>query len=182
MRAPSRLVAISSLVLLASIASAVVVETPLRLHASPSDPEAGERVLFRIEPENESVREEWAGATLRVEYSFVENESEAASGVIRDALSLDEAARASFDWTAPAEADDRNVFVTAHRGDELAASTHIGVGDAPPVILAAGGDDDNETDETPRGEGAPGDETPGPALVGLLVSGLVAALLARRRR
>lgn len=205
---------VAGLLALAPAAGAIYVVTPLTLHPSESEVQVGDSVEFRVEPQNESEAAAWAGRTVSVIYTWnaAEGNESAQSPdeptdsssmqerVLLEALTLDDAARASFQWTVPDEVDDHNVDVMLVDEDgERVAFTYLAVGDAPPNMRilagsgpapapepangtpedgAAGGDAPAGADESAE----PRQDTPGAGLVAIVgVVGALALALARRR-
>lgn len=207
-------IATAVLLATASTASAVYVHTPLRLSAPGDHADVGDAVEFTLEPNDDTNVTEWAGRTLRVVYSYDANEGADGSepdastdssgmreGVVLESLALDDAARATFTWTIPADVQDKNVNIAVVNEDgDGAAFAYLAIGDAPPVMRTTSspddgreidnGDGDGEplppaSDDEARQSGAADDSSrtvPGLAVGGALVAaGAVAVALARRR-
>lgn len=210
------LVGLLALALLAGPASAIYLVTPLRLASSAQTAEVGDSVTFTVSPENESMAQAWAGKTVRVGYSWFPNETDATRDgdaptssedpeaqperrVLRDALTLDAGANATFTWVVPEEVRDRNVDVYLEGEDgERVGFAWLGIGQAPPQmrILAGSGpaepgeqvqQDDVVAEPGPDAQQdepastVDGNDTPAPALVAALGVVLLAALALRRR-
>ncbi|HUR69213.1 MAG TPA: hypothetical protein VM370_08200 [Candidatus Thermoplasmatota archaeon] len=193
MRSWMLMIGATTCLLVFPLGSASMVETPLAVEPDPQAAEVGDVVTFHVTLLNASWKDRLAGHTYRVDFTH-DGETEGADVTIGRIgnVSLDEKAEGTFEWTIPAEVDDQNVFVTIMDGDEGIGSAHIAVGDAPPIMFAAGGGP-STVDDVPPAEGgtdASGEErepTPakdvpglGAGLLGLAT--LAAVLLASRRR
>lgn len=185
-------------------ASAIYVMTPLQLHPSDREADVGDTLTFTIEPQNETERAAWAGETLSVRYAFDAAEGEERSddpdapvdsSSMQDrellaALTLDDAARATFEWVVPEEVDARNVDVKLVSADgEAVGFTHVAIGDAPPQMrmMAGSGPAPEPYTEAGDGGGASSDSSDGarndtPAVGAVAVLGVGAVALALRRK
>ena len=197
LRAAAALLALGLLAGAAPVDAAFII-TPLQVTSEPSEPANRQQVRLTIDATNQTSQDAWKDRTIKVAWEVVDAENGAASGTIRDELRLDGKAHATLDWTVPAEADDRNIFVVLWSGDERLGQAHLRVGDAEPMAFTLGGpggdepvnvDDgakdpgtDGSTDRT-GGEAQRGDNrTPGFAgILALAGLGAVALLVARRR-
>lgn len=173
---------LTALVVLASPASAIFIETPLRLAADQNEVESGDTIRFHVEPATNESREQFADKPVIVRWSpYDENGTAQDPRLLRDDLILDADARLAFEWLVPAEADDRNVFITIERSEEVLAQTMIVVGDAEPLLMAMSGE---APDPRPmERNNAVGDETakaPGAGI--LLALGAVAVVVLAARR
>jgi len=127
---------VTVLVALAVPTSAMLVETPLRLAADDKEPDNRQNIKFQVGATNDTTRDQLAGKDVIVRWAvYDENGSAQEQTILRDDLVLDGEARLDFTWTLPAEADDRNLFVTIERGEELLAQVHLAVGDAEPMLM-----------------------------------------------
>lgn len=200
-------------------ASAMYMITPLALNASAYDTQVGDLLKFTITPNADHEGPSWAGQTIRVQYNYDPNEGrEPASNESPDAavsdgedqaspyvfvdlpgVTLDEKESGAFEWTIPADVDDRNVFVVLLSADgETLASVNVRVGDAAPLMMLMAGNGPTEVEQTPVTDTAapPADDAAAPqtqdetsannvpalGLGGALVAaGVAVALLARRR-
>ncbi|MCA1813316.1 MAG: hypothetical protein LC624_05120 [Halobacteriales archaeon] len=204
MRGTLALLSLAALALVASPAQAMLIQTPLQMHADQANPAVGDSVQFTIDASNDSVAKAYAERTVRITWSGEGDEAHPeADGVVAAAVKLDTKAHAVVPWRVPGEAADRNLFVNAMDGNESLAVMHLRVGDAPPIAYAMGRTNggaeepmDNGTSTT-NGTGTSGGEgsvsagapgtaparTPGPEL-GLVAAGIagVALLTGRRSR
>lgn len=196
----------AGLVVASGPAAAVYQMTPLRLMPSSSTADVGDRLVFEVAPENESATQAWAGRAVTLRYGYDADERPAgsedpdeptgsSSWVQRDGpqVPLDDAAGATFEWTVPEEAADHNVFLSlVDDAGEPVATAHVQVGDAPPMMFAAGGGPADSGPQEPVQESAPGagaDETgarvPAPgmlAVAGVAVAAAAALVALRLRR
>lgn len=176
------LATIASLLLVASPASAMMIQTPLVVESDVEHAQVGDDVLFSIHPQNRSEADRYGGRTLRAEYRYdaTEDGREAGHGAVGNAtLAAD--ATGSFRWTVPAEANATNVWITLFDGEDVVGTAHLPVGDAPPIMFALGGGpaDSGPVDE-PAAQSS-GARTVPFAGIGLLVAAAVGvALLVRR--
>lgn len=216
------LLGLAAALLLAGPAQAIYVVTALRLDPSSAEGEVGDAITFNATPSEDWDGPSFAGATVTLFWNYdpeegqhpppedpdapVSSDDQNATDpepthVEReaDAVTLDEASRATFTWTIPPEVDDRNVFLTLRDGEgEVLANAHVRVGDAAPMafLMAEGGSDADKaaSGEPALGEpaGAPaegdaraGDATrdaPGPGVLALLAALVGGAMVATRRR
>lgn len=197
LRAAAALLAI--LAASAGPAQAALIETPLRLNGDRSDVQAGDRVNFTVDAANETARAAWAGKTVQVAWEEIQTGdpggAQPAGGAVQD-LALDAKAHATFVFTVPQAADDKNIFVVLRSGDERLAQFHLRVGDAEAIAFTLGGPgggpagepepEPGPTDQTggANGSGQPRGQsrTPGfEVLAAIAGLGAVAVLVARRR-
>lgn len=205
------IVAVGLLLVLAPTAQAYLQITPLRIHQPERQYEVGDEVDFTIEPENDTMAEEWKGRTLTLCYSFnaaerpADEEQPTDDGAVSsddyvqrclDArITLDDGARAAYQWTLPDEVQDHNVDVWLQADDEeRIAFTYFAVGNAPPQMRAMSGNgaglpepgpvESEPTPDTTQQEGPEGaDENTVPAIgILLLAAGVMAVALALPRR
>lgn len=170
------LIALAALLAAAPPASAVFIETPLRILADPQHPNVGDKVTFEVSPWNESTRKAWAGRTVGFEVADHE-------GGHRERLfdvTLDDKAAASFSWTIPSSRDKENLIVSLVASKERLAFAHVPVGEAEPIAFTMGGGGSEQVldDATPSPPPAP---TPGPPFVAVALAAFAAALAMRRQ-
>lgn len=202
----NQLVALVALVALAGNASALYIQTPLLLDVD-QEADVGDVLVVTVRPENETAAAKYAGATVRVLFTYDANESGQGAAspeepvdasdfrehTILDTLVLDDQAQATFGWTVPAEVDGHNVDLVIEQGAERLAFAYLAVGDAPPMmrILAGSGPapdgigPDTEQDPEPADDGEDADQedaqdTPGFGLLAALAA-LGAVVVLRRR-
>jgi hypothetical protein len=171
---------------LATPASAIFVETPLRLSADDSEPANHQTVTFHAEAANDTARAEFAGKDVIVRWAvYDENASAQDDRLLRDDLVLDDQAALNFTWTLPAEADDRNVRVTIERDGELLGQVHLRVGDAEPMMMVMSDMAPESPAMSDRLEDTHESEpanVPGIGLVATLAGLIVVGVVARRRQ
>lgn len=207
-RAPLAAALLASLLAMAGPADAIYIVTPLTL--SPTDVEAdvGDALQFDVAPHPDAEGASYAGRTLTVRYGYDPHEAAANeeppsdpdgtvssddappedASILRDAqtITLDDASKASFTWTVPAEVDDKNVWITlVDEQNESVANANVNVGDAPPRMYALM--------EGSQGDGAPvqtdaeavqddaTNDVPAPGVLALAVGAGLVALALRRR-
>lgn len=138
---------------LATPAQALYIETPLLIHG-PEKADAGDDVELTIgpHPDNATARDDWAGKTVHLRYSYDKNErasgdpdapvddSGITTGDIHRGLVLDDKAGATLTWTVPAEFDGHNVdlYLEDDAGERVAFA-YIAIGDAPPQMRIMAG-------------------------------------------
>lgn len=197
---PILALAAAGLMVASGPASAVYMVTPLTLRFSQDEAQVGDEITISVGPNAEDPNAtQYAGRQLSVQYGWNPNENEErdpeqptsdadeVSGNV-GVVQLDENVEGSLTWTIPAEADDHNVFFRViGPGDELLASGHVRVGDAPPVMAILAGSGPSEVGEPlppePEGESASDEKSavPAPGLLAVAV-GVGALALALRRR
>jgi hypothetical protein len=83
---------VTALLALAAPASAIFIETPLRMSADHTDVEVGDPVKFHIEPANESGKDHFAGLDVIVRWSMYEPDGTSQEPTtLRDDLGCDAA-------------------------------------------------------------------------------------------
>lgn len=196
--APLLALLVAGFLLVAGPATAIYIVTPLILEGDTEKADVGDVVHYTVRAQNDTEAAAWGGKTVQVIAVWTENQTENPDGSVSDGdetridvatLALDGDAAASFDWTVPEAADDKNVNlrIVSDEAEEPLAFADLAVGDAEPIMkIAASGPSGEEPVETPLEQeddaAPPTNDTPGLPLVlgALAVAG--AAVLARRKR
>lgn len=196
--APLLALLVAGFLLVAGPATALYIVTPLVLEGDTEKADVGDVVHYTIRAQNDTEAAAWGDKPVRIVAAWMENQTENPDGSVSDGdevildvttLSLDTDAGASFDWTVPAAADDKNVNlrILSDDAEEPLAFADLAVGDAEPIMkIAASGPNGEEPVETPLEQEneatPPTNETPGLPLVlgALAIAGV--AVLARRKQ
>jgi hypothetical protein len=178
-------------------AQALFIATPLTLQPDKSHAQVGEKVTFTVDAYNETSQAAWKGKTVQARWHDASQESPGSGTPIRD-VALDAKAHATFEWTVPEAARDKNVFVVLHSGEERLGQVHVRIGNAEEMAFITGGpsggpvqegepvpDRQDSTTGNGTGTGKPGPQQRGAPGVGVLAAlaglGAVALLAARRK-
>lgn len=173
---------LATLALFVPSAQALYVQTPLMLSSDVTLANVGTIVNFTIGPDTDDAQA-WADKSAQVVYAVPGADGNYVVVPLTE-LTLDGGAKGTFSWTIPSEANDQNVDIRVMSGETLLAVASVAVGDAPPIMYAAGG---GPADSGPLESGVDATkadstrEAPGIAMAGgLLALALVALALQRK--
>lgn len=195
------LIAAFGLLSTAAPADAIYIETPLVLEGQ-DHADVGDDIDLTAGPNqnNESAKDDWAGKTVKVRYSYDKNENHQGGADAPTSnegytegdigtITLDAKAAGTIRWTVPAAVDDRNVhiFLEDDAGERV-AFTFVGIGDAEPMmrLASSSGPMDGEPELGDASSSGDIEEEAGEAsalgLVSVLALGALALVGVARRR